>query len=423
MDSLYPTDKGAGEVRKQAMSAEETNHIPIVVSFDSLEEFQKEYSQNIANGGIFVPSTEPLEMRDAVKVCLDLSFSGEVVEILGEVVSIVPGAYPGVAVQFTESASEIRSRLSHTAGIGSQREAGEDGSVDGGWRAAARYPIHICVHIKTKNKILIGQTVNLSRSGTLLVLEGNKVVKVGSKMDMILVQPIGGGELVVPGTVVRHVGIDGGRTAMGITFDWSDEECQVVTQFIEALEAGECSGKRADIQGHIGSVGLATVLQMLTSCSTSGTVVIRRSGEEGQVVFDDGKFLQVHLGDATGTEALNSLCAWRDGHFSYRTQIDLNSDKQDKPLSIDGAIFEAMAHIDEVGRTDTLTFSPSAKLTLAADLDTVSSIKGRVEEALIELAQATFEVGGVLDIIPESEEVIYATLSKLIEQGVIKLED
>jgi hypothetical protein len=256
-----------------------------------------------------------------------------------------------------------------------------------------------------------------------LVLEGNKVVKVGSKLEMILVQPTGGGEFIALGTVVRHVGVDGGRTGMGITFDWSDEECQAVTQFIDALEAGECSGKRADIQGRIGSVGLATVLQMLTSCSTSGTVVIRRADEEGQVVFDDGKFLQVHLGDATGTEALNRLCAWRDGNFSYRTQIDLSSGKQDKPLSIDGAIFKAMAHIDEIGRTSKLTFSPSAKLTLSADMDVADSIKGRIEEALIELAQANFEVGGVLDIIPESEEVIFATLSKLVERGVIKLEN
>lgn len=405
------------------MPAEEAEHMPIVVSFDTLEEFQTEYSQNIANGGIFVPSGDPLELRDAVKVCLDLSFLGEMVEILGEVVSLVPGACPGVAVQFTESASVIRSRLSHIAGIGSKRETGEDDETDGGWRAAARHPIHVCVHIKTNNKILIGQTENLSRSGTLLVLEGHKVVKVGSKMEMILVQPIGGEELSVPGTVVRHVGIDGGRTGMGLIFDWSDEECQKVTQFIEALEAGDCSGKRADIQGRIGSVGLPTVLQMLTSCSTSGTIVIRRADEEGQLVFDDGKFLQVHLGKETGSEALNRLCAWRDGNFSYRAQIDLSSEKQDKPLSIDGAIFEAMAHIDESGRASTVSFSPEAKLTLSADMDIANSIKGRVEEALIELAQANFEVGGVLDIIPESEDVIYATLSQLIERGVIKLED
>ncbi len=421
MDPPRAADEYAGEVRKPDMSADDSNHIPIVVSFDSLEEFQKEYSQNIANGGIFVPSEEPLSLRDAVKVCLDLTFSGEIIEILGEVVSLVPGKHPGVAVQFTESAAEIRSRLGHSAGIGSKREA--DDEADGGWRAAARYPIRVCVHIQTKNKMLFGQTENLSRSGTLLMLEGNKVVKVGSELTMILVQPVGDGELTVPGTVVRHVGIDGGRTGMGITFDWSDEECQAVTQFIGTLEAGESSGKRADIQGHIGSVGLATVLQMLTSCSTSGTVVIRRADQEGQVVFDDGKFLQVHLGDARGTEALNRLCAWSDGNFSYRTQIDLNSGKQDKPLSIDGAIFEAMAHIDEVGRSDVQTFSPSAKLTLAAEMDVAGSIKGRVEEALVELAQANFEVSGVLDIIPESEDVIYATLSKLVEQGVIKLED
>ncbi|MBW2714137.1 MAG: hypothetical protein JRC77_10360, partial [Deltaproteobacteria bacterium] len=63
------------------------------------------------------------------------------------------------------------------------------------------------------------------------------------------------------------------------------------------------------------------------------------------------------------------------------------------------------------------------KMILSGDAEAAASIKGRVEEALIELAQANFEVGGVLEIIPESEEVIYATLAKLIEGGVIKLED
>lgn len=405
------------------MSAEDSEHIPIVVAFESLDDFQQEYSQNIANGGIFVPSQEPLELRDAVKVCLDLNFSDERVEILGEVVSIVPGAYPGVAVQFTESAAEIRSRLSHIAGIGSKRESQEGEEGERGWRAASRHPVFVCVHLKTKGKILIGHTENLSRSGALLVLEGNKVVKVGSKMEMILVQPIGGGELIAPGTVVRHVGVEGGRTGMGIAFDWSDQECQAVTQFIDAIESGECSGKKADIKGTIGNVGLATVLQMLTSCSTSGTVVVRRAEDEGQVVFDDGKFLLVQLGDATGMKALNRMCAWRDGHFSYRTQIDLNSAEQDKSLSIVGAIMEAMAHLDESGR-DALSvdISPTAKMVLSSDSAATAAVTGQVEEALIELAQANFEVGGVMDIIPESEEVIYETLSKLIQQGLIKLE-
>ncbi len=406
------------------MSGEEPYQVPIVISFDSLEEFQTEYSQNIANGGVFVPSQEPVELRDAVKVCLDLSFLGEVIEISGEVVSIVPGAYPGVAIQFTESAAEIRSRLSHVAGIGSKRKEGEgEEAEDKGWRAAARHPVYVCVHLMAKGKILIGHTENLSRSGALLVLEGKKVVKVGSKMELILVQPIGGGQLVAPATVVRHVGVDGGRTGMGVTFDWSDEECQAVTHFIDAIESGECSGKRADIKGTIGNVGLATVLQMLTSCSTSGTVVIRRDDEEGHAVFDDGKFLQVHQGDATGMKALKRLCTWKSGYFSYRTQVDLISGKEDEPLSIYGAILESMAYVDESGRSDTTSISPSSKMILSGDAEAAASIKGRVEEALIELAQANFEVGGVLEIIPESEEVIYATLSKLIEGGVIKLED
>jgi len=86
------------------------------VDFATAELFQQEHTANLANGGVFLPSSEGFTLRERVTVELVLQFCNKKVAIEGEVVHIVPpemasaGAEPGAAIQFLGSPAEV-SRL------------------------------------------------------------------------------------------------------------------------------------------------------------------------------------------------------------------------------------------------------------------------------------------------------------------------
>ena len=92
------------------------------IEYRTEDSFRREYAQNIANGGIFLPTKHSLALRDPVEVELVLAFRNESVVLPGEVVHCIPaemaatGASPGVAVQFSIPADEVRSKLEPFAG-------------------------------------------------------------------------------------------------------------------------------------------------------------------------------------------------------------------------------------------------------------------------------------------------------------------
>jgi len=62
----------------------------LLVCFESAEAFREEYESNLANGGVFVATDEPFELREAVSVQLQLDWSGERASLRGEIVHLVP---------------------------------------------------------------------------------------------------------------------------------------------------------------------------------------------------------------------------------------------------------------------------------------------------------------------------------------------
>ena len=84
------------------------------VSFATREELEHEYATNIAQGGIFVETEEPLQVREKVSVRVKLRFIRKAITLKGEVVHVVgpelaeAGAAPGVAVHFEARAVELR---------------------------------------------------------------------------------------------------------------------------------------------------------------------------------------------------------------------------------------------------------------------------------------------------------------------------
>ena len=89
----------------------------LTLSFPDADAFEQEYAANLMNGGVFVASDEPFDLREHVRVEMLLESSGKSVTLGGEVVHVLSadmaqmGAQPGVAVQFEGAASAVRSQL------------------------------------------------------------------------------------------------------------------------------------------------------------------------------------------------------------------------------------------------------------------------------------------------------------------------
>ena len=82
--------------------------------FEELDAFRAEFERNIAMGGAFIPTGDPLELRSFLEVVVELSFCGESVVLEAEVVhrisperALNPGD-AGVAVSFRKSAKEVQ---------------------------------------------------------------------------------------------------------------------------------------------------------------------------------------------------------------------------------------------------------------------------------------------------------------------------
>ena len=95
----------------------------LAIRFEQREEFAQEYSRNLANGGMFIPTAEEFDLREVVEIDLNLDFCDRTVTLQAEIVTQVgselqeAGGQAGVAVQFLVPAGELRSLLGDIAGI------------------------------------------------------------------------------------------------------------------------------------------------------------------------------------------------------------------------------------------------------------------------------------------------------------------
>ena len=66
-----------------------TDLSPLRVTFRTTEEFAAEYDQNLANGGLFIPTEVERPLRGQVDFILALGFSGQLLRGRGEVIYTV----------------------------------------------------------------------------------------------------------------------------------------------------------------------------------------------------------------------------------------------------------------------------------------------------------------------------------------------
>jgi Tfp pilus assembly protein PilZ len=440
------------------------------LSFASPEDFAAEYRRNVAKGGAFVPTNVGFELRETVRVCLELAWRSETVELEAEIVHVVPrelagaGATPGVAVQFLLPASQLRLRLSRIAEEAAVQAASPDPAqrffedvdlgdptdpepsdttlaadlspetTDPSARAletseglytkvgqrtarAPREAARVKLLLRTPDGEREGYTRDISRSGVLVSADGSDV-PVGTRVGLRFTHPFSAEAFDIEGVVARHVEGEGTVAALGIHFEVARDREAEVALFLHDLSSADHARRLGGIRGAVPPNGIADLLQGLGKSAPSGTLTIQRRGEEACVAFEDGGLRYSRLGALAGVKALARILSWRDGTFEFHAHVDPLAD-EGPPAPLEGEILKAAIAMDEAMRSQAAP-DPAAQVRLrnppgAGEREAL----GNVELAVLDLAEASFTVRRILDVIPDSDARIQNALLTLHERGFI----
>jgi len=387
------------------------------IAFRDLDTFQREYTSNLVNGGVFLRTDEEFTLREMVEVQLDFRWIKKSLRLPGEVVHIVPaemagvGGTPGVAVQFADAASAVRAKL---------REVGlpigePEKTADKGVRSAARTPVRVAARIAGRSQVVDGQTRNLSRTGVLVGVRGG-AIPIGESVRLTLCNPTNGSECAIDGRVVRQVESGGEISAVAVQFMPPEEQRESAERFIADLQQIEHTRRLGGISGPIAALGPQNIVQMFATSAPEGTLLLRHGEEEGVVCFERGLLRVARVGNRAGVDALVHMFSWRDGSFEFHARLD-EKESKGPPLPLEAALLDAVRQMDEGDR-----FPLHAHVTLVAgaDVDGYES-PTKVEAAILDLARAGFTVQRMLDVIPEPDPEIFRALQALRDAGLVAL--
>ena len=438
------------------------------LAFDDPKAFQQEYARNLERGGAFVATSDAFELREVVEVLVEAGFGGEKLVLAAEVVHAGGG---GVAVQFLDSAPELRSRLeslveaadhaiAEAAAVApdddivvgpADDEFGDvdlddhsfdldgavaEASVDFAAAAqpgaeddpnertftarAERSPMRVAVRVKAPTgKALTARTRDLSPTGLLVSVDGEEL-PIGREVRVELTHPTSGEKLDIPARVVRHVEGEGVVPAVALALQPGAMRADV-ERFVAELKKADAEQQRGGIRGPLEELGGPSMLQMFAALSKQGTLTVSHGAEEGVVAFENGMLLVAQVGSVMGVKALARILSWRDGFFEFRSHVDPLGDGQSK-IPMEAAILDALRVLDENNRLSSPQLPASARLEVARErLGALGQPIGKTEQAILELAAAGFTVRRILDVIPENDAAIRSAVTALLDRGIIRL--
>lgn len=428
--------------------------------FEDATAFLREYERNLVKGGALVPTGESFEPRELVEVRVEVPFAGVKLALAAEVVHSASG---GAAVQFLDSAPELRARFERAVehaetlrkganaarasaelaaadpgevlGAAEPPELGLEGfeptSLDAGSgessdpndrtfrERASRAPTRVTVRVKGPTGTpMRARTRDLSRTGALLSVDGEEL-PVGRAVELELTHPKTGEVLTVPGKVVRHVTGEGVVPAVAVAIEPGSRR-EDLERFIEEVEHADEEARRTGIRGPLEELGAVSLLQMFAALARQGTLTVTAGVEEGVVAFADGQMLSAQVGSVTGVKALARIFAWREGFFEFRASVDAAAAGDAAAGPMEGILLEALRLLDEANRQSGPVLAPGARFTVHRErLASIDRPLETTEESVLELAAAGFTLRRILDVIPETDVAIRGALASLVDRGLL----
>lgn len=392
----------------------------VVMPFRSLLAFEREFQSNIARGGIFVPTTEPFARGERVEVELDLRFCAHRVVLAAEVVSFHPpdlaaaGGSVGVAVQFLETVTSLRSLLTEVAGVEASAAVTSFPQRDGGAPRHRRTRTRIAAVMGVRGRSRPAHTRNVSRSGALIVAEGDPP-PIGERLQLTLVDPRRGDSVRIDATVVRRVERDGRVIGVGVCFQIDPDAENAVTTFLDGVQAASHTRALGHIDGTLSTLGLPNLLQMLAVCVDEGTLALRRDGEEAQILFERGTLRSCSVGAIQGLKALARILEWEDGEFEFQPLLPLE-EPAGVPVPIENALLECTHQVDELNRIECYPLPPGVVLAQCG-----GAVQGATpaELEVLALIGKGRNARQILDELPTYDSEIYRAIDGLLKRGAL----
>jgi len=395
------------------------------VAFERQDEFEREFRQNIARGGIFVPTLEEFALREVVEIEIQLRFCAEKICLQGEVISrIRPGfesedTDAGVAVQLLDPAEQIREQLRELTGVtapDSMPEAwpGRPGSARRHERAATQLP----AEVEWEPGAVDDQARNLSSSGILIAVE-DEPIPIGERVRVKFAHPRTGESIALTGTVVRHEEQDGQVSAVGIEFHDDTEVTPIAAEIAGDIQAATHARQLGGISGSISALGVPSLLQMFSSSSSEGTFVVTRDDQQARVLFERDVLRHVDVGRVSGSKALARLLTWDEGVFEFQPLI-LPGEPEGALGTMDTAVLEALQHVDELDRLDTSGLPPGAAVRTTASKPKAKDVS-ELEKAVYLLVLRNATVQQILDGIEAHDSDVFGALLRLQELGFVRV--
>ncbi|MFP8878498.1 MAG: PilZ domain-containing protein [Myxococcota bacterium] len=396
----------------------------LCLKFADVEQFRREYTANLENGGVFIETTQSVSLRETVEVRMELTGVERTISVPGEVVHIVPpeladaGGKPGAAIQFGCSKSALHKMLEPFA---KNCESLESQPADSGRRRSPRVPAQVAVRIEADGEAIVGHTRNLSQSGVLVSVPGQGY-PAGEQVRLQLSHPITEQSLSVSAVVVRVVAAEGGVVALAIEFDPVGPEREKLHRFVQDLQSTEHARRLGGIYGSIDEVGMPNLLQMFGKTSPVGTLTLALGEQHAIVEFQDGLIRCAQLGSVNGMKALARILLWTEGSFEFHARLE-PVESPGAPLPFDAAMLDATHQVDELLRLDLDALPPEANLRfVSAPVGPGGDVTEKVEQAVLDLARAGFSIQRILDVIPDPDPEILKAISFLVDLGAIQID-
>ncbi|HXZ85303.1 MAG TPA: DUF4388 domain-containing protein, partial [Myxococcota bacterium] len=249
---------------------------------------------------------------------------------------------------------------------------------------------------------------------------GEDPLPIGDRVRLSLVHPRSGEQLEIDARVVRHDLRDGRVEHIAVEFA-SDLDQGKGRSFLDSSVAAAHARALGRVEGDLAAMNAAALLQMLPSSAPEGTLVLRapQPGRIGCVLFRAGALALVSLGRLRGAKALCRLLAWQEGQFEYTPSIEPDDDRDEtSPLSLPGALLEALQHHDELGHLDRSALPPDGLLERRRPPDPG---RPKLESELLGLLDRPRRVAELVDASPAYDVEVYRALLALLDDGAIAL--
>ncbi len=285
-------------------------------------------------------------------------------------------------------------------------------------RQARRQRAAVPARLQTTDFHLDGHTRDLSETGVLISADASEL-PLGKEVRLRLQSPESGEHIEVAGRVSRHIEADGTVAAVGVEFEPGEGEAPHLRDFVQGVRRSIEERQERGISGVIEELGMPNLVQMLGASSPSGTLIASHGPEEGVIAFASGVLRYTRLGRLRGMKALSRMLAWTEGHFEFYATVD-PLDDEDEPQSLEAALLDGVRQLDERER---MAVGGALEMTSTFAVDRSAHAAepepSKIEEAVLDLAEADFTLRRIIDVIPEPDADIMEAVNALLDGDVL----